>query len=376
MIQQKTKKIYGLPFFALFCIAVFACIFALPKTTAQANSQINLMISPEIFELQIEKGEIYNGKVKIYNKGKAPIPMEAVTSNFGAEEISGAPTFYNNSSGNNEEDDILFNPRKWMEIENPNFILDSGETVSIRFTISVPENAEDGGYYTVIFFEPKVSASGNLYQNESGVSVIPKIGALLLISVGERKKPTDASFLTVSEFSIPEKFHLKKLEDSVINITGLVSTAYAETIKSFSVVETSHLQFNLHIKNNDAYHIKPSGKLAILSNNGKLLGETEIRKTTILPGRTRQIPVEFNPELPAIVQKLPSPLSNFISKNLFFGKYHASLILDVDGISKKEDLIFWIFPWKFFLAIIFMLAVLILTRKRIKRAMIVLVRRK
>ena len=375
MIQQKTNKKNSFPFFALLCIAVFTCIFSIPKTTVQANNQIKLMIAPEIFELQLEKGEVYNGKIKIHNKGKGPMPLEAIASNFGAEEVSGTPVFYNNLS-DNEDDDILFNPRKWMEIENPNFILDPGETVNIKFSISVPESAEDGGHYTVIFFEPKISASGSLYYNKSGVNIVPKIGTLLLISIGERKKPTDASFLTVSEFSIPEKFHLKKLEDSVINITGLVSTAYAETIKSFSVVETSHLQFNLHIKNNDAYHIKPSGKLAILSNNGKLLGETEIRKTTILPGKTRQIPVEFNPEIPAIAKKLPGPLSNFISKNLFFGKYHASLILDVDGISKKEDLIFWIFPWKFFLAITFMLATLILMRKRIKRAITVLVRKK
>ncbi len=352
----------------------FFCFFT-TSTNAQNSNQIKLMLSPEIFELRLEKGEVYNGKVKIYNKGESPMPLEAIASNFGAEEISGTPVFYNNLS-NNEDDDISFNPRKWMEIENPNFILDPGETVNIKFSISVPENAEDGGHYTVIFFEPKISASGSLYYNKSGVNIVPKIGTLFLISIGERKKPTDANFLTISKFSIPEKFHLKKLEDSVFNITGLVSTAYAETIKSFSIVETSHLQFNLHIKNNDTYHIKPSGKLAILSNNGKLLGETEIRKTTILPGRTRQIPVEFNPELPEIAKKLPDPLSNFISKNLFFGKYHASLILDVNGISKKEDLIFWIFPWKFFLAIIFMLAILILMRKRIKRAMIVLVRRK
>ena len=357
----------------IFLIAFF-CFFTF-SANAQTNNQIKLVIAPEIFELQLEKGEVYNGKVKIYNKGESPMPLEAIASNFGAEEVSGTPVFYNNLS-DNEDDDVLFNPRKWMEIENPNFILDPGETVNIKFTISVPENAEDGGHYAVIFFEPKISASGSLYYNKSGVNIVPKIGTLLLISIGERKKPTDASFLTVSEFSIPEEFHLKKLEDSVFNATGLVSTAYAETIKSFFIVETSHLQFNLQIRNNDTYHIKPSGKLAILSNNGKLLGETEIRKTTILPGRTRQIPVEFNPELPEIAKKLPDPLSNFISKNLFFGKYHASLILDVNGISKKEDLIFWIFPWKFFLVIIFMLAVLVLMKKRIKKAMIILVRRK
>ncbi len=357
----------------IFLIAFF-CFFT-TSTNAQNNNQIKLMIAPEIFELRLEKGEAYNGKVKIYNKGESPIPLEAIASNFGAEEISGTPVFYNNLS-DNEDDDILFNPRKWIEIENPNFILDPGETVNTKFTISIPENAEDGGYYAVIFFEPKISSSNSSHQNKIGVSVVSKMGTLFLISIGERKKPTDNNFLTVSEFSIPEKFHLKKIENSVINITGLVSAAYAETIKTFSIVETSQLQFNLHIKNNDVYHIKPSGKLAILSNSGKMIGETEVKKTTILPGKTRQIPVEFNPEIPVIFKKLPSPLLGFISKNLFFGKYHASLMLDVDGIAKKEEIEFWIFPWKFFLTTIFVLIVFVLTRRRIKGAMMVLVRKK
>ena len=344
------------------------------SVNVQASDQTRLMIAPDIFELKLEKGEVFSGVIKIYNKGEAPLPLEAVVSNFDAEEISGTAVFYDNLVDSNEVDDFLFSPRRWIKIGNPNFILSPEETVRVKFTVSVPENAEDGGHYAVIFFEPKVSSNIS-YQNETGVSVVSKIGTLFLISIGERKKPTDNSFLIVSEFSIPENFHLKKIENSVISITGLISTAYAETIKTFSVVETSQLQFNLHIKNNDAYHIKPSGKLAILSNSGKTIGETEIKKTTILPGKTRQIPVDFDPEIPVAFKKLPGPLLSFISKNLFFGKYHASLVLDIDGISKKEEIEFWIFPWKLFLVTAFILAILILIRKRIKKAVKVLIKR-
>lgn len=378
MFQQKIK--IRSSSLALFCIVISACLFSFPAS-AQTNNQINLMIAPEILELQLEKGEVYNGKTKIYNKGGMAMPLEAVASNFDAEEISGTAVFYNNSSTDkdedkNEEDDILFNPRKWMKIENPNFILDPQETITINFSISIPENAENGGYYTVIFFEPKVSASNNNYQNKSSVEIVPKIGTLFLISVGKREKPTDADFLTVSEFSIPEKFHLKKLENSIINITGLFSTAYAETIKTFSVVETSQLQFNLNIKNNDTYHIKPSGKLAILSSDGKTIGETEIRKTTILPGKTRKIPADFSPEIPTTIKKLPNPLSDFISKNLFFGKFHAQLTLNIEDITTTEEIEFWIFPWKFLIVVFFTITVLVLLRKRIKVALMVLIRKK
>ncbi|MCK5475337.1 MAG: GxxExxY protein [Candidatus Pacebacteria bacterium] len=358
---------------ALICF-YFISIGLLSPISTKANDQVRLMISPEIFELQFEKGEVYNGKIKIYNKGGMAMPMEAVVSNFDAEEISGTAVFYDDFQSD-QEDDILFNSRKWIEIEKPNFILDPEETVNTKFTISVPENAEDGGYYTVIFFEPKVFSSGDLHQDESGVSVVQKIGTLLLISIGDRKKPIDNNFLTISEFSIPEKFHLKRIEDSVINITGLFSTAYAETIKTFSVVKAGELQFNLHIKNNDTYHIKPFGKLVVLSNSGKIIGETEIKKTTILPGKTRQIPVDISPEIPKIVQKLPSPLSNIISKNLFFGKYRALLTLNIEDVTTEEEIEFWIFPWKLFLIVVFILAIFILIRKRIRKAIKVLIKR-
>ncbi len=363
---------------AVICFYFIATgLLSASLASAQTSNQIKLMIAPEIFELQLEKGEQYNNKIKIYNKGEAAIPLEAIASNFDAEEFSGTAMFYDSlSDANNEQDDILFNPRKWMEIKNPNFILDAQETENIKFSISIPENAENGGYYTVIFFEPKILDVNNSYQEKSGVSIVPKIGTLFLISVGKREKPVDTSFLTVSKFNIPEKFHLKTLENSIIKITGLISTAYAETIKSFSIVETGQLRFNLNIKNNDAYHIKPFGKLAILSNNGKIIGETEIRKTTILPGKTREIPVDFIPEIPVIVQKLPSPLSGFISKNLFFGKYRSQLTLNIENTTTKEEIEFWIFPWKIFLTIVFVLAVLILTRKRIKIAIKALIGKK
>jgi len=379
--KKKYKKInqqwnfQKLNFLIAFCMIV-SCFSFQSKVSAQVSNQINLIIAPEIFELQLEKGEVYEGKIKIYNKGEAPIPLEAVISNFDAEEFSGTATFSDGFSENSEQDDILFNPSKWMKIENPNFILDSKETVNIKFSISVPQKAELGGYYTVVFFEPKIFASGNSNQGTSAISVVPIVGTPLLISVGKREKRTNTDFMTVSEFSIPEKFHIKRLENSVINITGLFSKAYAETMKTFSIVQSGQLQFNLHIKNNDTYHIKPSGKLTIFSSSGKIIGETEIKKITILPGKTRDIPVEFTPIVPATISKLPNFFQDIISKNLFFGKFHASLVLDVDGISQKDEIEFWIFPWKSFFAIFFILAILFMGRKRIRQAIRALIRKK
>ena len=334
---------------------------------AQQISNPSLKISPHTLELKVKRGEIISEKIRILNQSGFPIPIIAKPINFGAEEETGDMFFYDHG------EDSSFEPRNWIKVEEPNFILSAGETETVNFSIKIPEDINPGGYYATIIFEPQLPPT---YFKKGQPKAIPKIGAILLFSVEIEGLAKNSEPMAIAEFNIPEKFHLKKLEDFLKNIIRLIPSAQAKKEKRFSIVETSQLQFDLLIKNNDIYHIKPSGKLAIHSGNNKTIGETEIPKTTILPGKSRKIPVEFNPEIPAMIKKLPGSIPNFISKNLFFGKYHASLLLDADGIAMQEEIEFWVFPWKFFLIIVFIMIVIILMRKRIKKAITVLIRKK
>ena len=348
------------PFFLLLLI-----LFA--SANAQQIINPSLKIAPHTLELKVKRGEIINEKIRILNQSSFPIPIIAKPINFGAEEETGNMLFYDHGKDSSSE------PQNWIKIEKPNFILSAGETEAVNFSIKIPEDINPGGYYATIIFEPQLPPT---YFKKGQPKAIPKIGAIFLFSVEIDGLDRSSEPMAIAEFNIPEKFHLKKIEDSLKNIMGLIPSARAKKEKQFSIVETSQLQFNLLIKNNDIYHIKPSGKLAIHSGNNKTIGETEIPRTTILPGKSRKIPVEFNPEIPEAVQKLPDPLSDFISKNLFFGKYHASLMLNADGIATQEEIEFWVFPWKFFLIIVLIMIVIILMRKRIKKAIMVLIRKK
>jgi len=357
-------------FFVFFALLVLPFFLFFSKASTQTNDQIQLIVSPEMFELHLKKGEVYENKIKIYNKGENPMPLRAIAANFGAEDYTGTTIFYNNpKSENSEETDLSINPQRWIKIKNPNFILDSKETVKVDFTVSVPENVENGGYYAVIFLEPMTGSDSHSEGDKSGLKILPKIGILFLITIGERDPSFDGKLITVAQFSIPEKYHLKKLENSLTGLIGLFQVAKADKKNLFSIVETGRLQFDLIIKNNDVYHNKPYGKLAILSSDGKMIGETEIRKTTILPGKSREIPVEFNPEIPEFAKKLPAPLSSFISKNLLFGKFYAELTLNVEDKMTTEKIEFWIFPWKTAIWIFIILAAILILRKRIVMAM-------
>ena len=134
-------------------------------------------------------------------------------------------------------------------------------------------------------------------------------------------------------------------------------TANIATAANINLVKDGNLSFILRIKNNDIYHIKPSGKVLVYNIYGKKAGEAEIPQRTILPGKTRVFPIEFKPEIPERLKWLPASVSNFLVRNLFLGKYQAKLEITakspvVDGVFDPDIdsiLTFFSLPWKFWL---------------------------
>ena len=350
-------------------IQIFFLVLVFLPFFIRGEGEIKISVAPEIFELEVKRGEIFENKMKVLNSSQVPVPIETTVTNFGAQEESGVINFYEEPAKREGEDDISYNPRKWIKIENPNFILDAGEIEEVKFKIEIPENAEPDGHYAVALFEPKLPS---FYFEKGAVQAIPKIGVLFLFKVKVEGLERTAEPPTIVELSIPERFHLKKIEDILFKVVR------AAEKEKFSIVQTSHLPFTLSVKNNDFYHIKPKGKLEVSNEDGKIVGETEIKEITILPGKTRKFPVEFKPDLPEIFKKyLPVSISDFISKNFLFGKYKAHLFLKTEDNVIEKDIEFWAFPWKVALSLILIsfisLFFLLRYRKRIKSAIKILV---
>lgn len=338
-----------------FNVMLFAVLlFFAANVSYASDGAIKLFVSPQKFEFKAKRGDVINDKIKIYNRGESPIALEAVAGDFSAEEESGTINFSGSLDGN---EDV----RKWIKIERSNFILDSQEKEEIYFEIEIPKETEDGGKYAVIFFQPKKISQS---LEDKTLEILPKIGVLFLISIGDVDAQSPQA--TIAEFSIPEKYHLKKAEDLVLGATGLFSHAQAEEKNEFAVVETAELPFILRIKNSAIYHIKPEGKLSIFSMDGRLLGETQISKTTILPGKTRKILVEFSSQSMGWLERyMPLAAVEFMKENLIWGKYKANLILDLENNgSLEKTLEFWIFPWKTVTAIFMLIVFLLFFKKR------------
>ena len=334
--------------FLKFSLFIFVFLFILIGVAEAKNISPRLSVSPHTFDLGVLPGEVITEKIKITNKSEVALPILARTVDFTARDEVGGMSFDALSQ------DISFASRKWIKIENPNFILEPSETEKINFTISIPENAEPGGHYAVMLFEPKLTS---FYFEEGQPRAIPIIGVLFLFSVKTFTLDQEVEQkLEVVEFSVPKKERLVAIENLVSAAIGGVAQAATEV----TITKKSPQNFILRIKNNDIYHIKPFGKVLIYNVFGKKVGEAEIPQRTILPGKIRQFPIEFSPETPGYLKRLPASISNFLAQNFFFGKYQATIELQAKSPLTAETfqpnlpviLTFFSFPWQFWLGFV------------------------
>lgn len=336
---------------------------------AQETRRLGLSVSPQIFELDVFPGEIKNEKIIVGNLSKVALPILVRTTDFTAEENSGEMLFDESSQ------DPSFASRFWFKIENPNLILEPEERREIKFSINVPKNAEPGGHYAVMLFEPQLPS---FYFQEGQAQAIPVVGVLFLLSVKTFSlEPEIEQKLEIVEFSIPREQRIIALENffrvvsrSVSRSLALIAPVYAIQIPEITITEKTPSSFVLRIKNNDIFHHKLSGKLLIYNFFGKRIGEAEIKRTTILPGKIRRFPVNFSSPVPENLKWLkwlPAGVSNFLFQNSSLGNYRVVLEIgeEKSRIELNQTLNFWAFPWKIIFGTLLGLIVLILMRKRI-----------
>lgn len=356
------KKIKSIFPFAI----IVSCFVLFSIETVEASGSFGMSVNPQIFELEVFPGEKISKEIELKNLSELPLPILVKVSDFTALEDSGEMEF------DESLQDPIISSKKWFRIEKPNFIMEKEKTV--KFDISVPKDAEPGGHYSVILFEPQMPS---FYFEPGQPKTVPVIGVLFLISVKtlSLEQPDYEKPIEIVEFRIPEKEKMRSLEKALASISQAIPGASAAEI---NIVEKNPSSFFLRIKNNDIYHQKIKGKILIYNFLGSEVGEAEIKKTTILPNKTRQFPVEIPKEANDFLKWMPSSISDFLTQNTLLGKYRV--VLDLEGesgdLELNQSIYFWAIPWKMSIIASFFLIFIFLTRKRIGAAIKVLIREK
>lgn len=228
---------------------------ALVGAQATGGAGNGFRISPVRSELVIEKGGSETLTINIENPTSSTMLAKPVVNNFVAsDQEDGEPRLILEENAENEPKN---NFRNLVGVIN-DIKLKSGENKDITVTISVPDNANAGGYYGAIRFVPEESSgTGNIGLSAS-------VGTIVLVRV-----PGD----------LTERLDLVQL-----------TAGQDGNAKSF--LTSGSVQVLTRLKNSGDIHVQPFGKVQVKNMFGKTVAEYELNNTdpraNILPDSTRK----------------------------------------------------------------------------------------
>ncbi len=263
-------------------------------------------LSPLSFELTGNPGEVIENYIKVGN----PSQKNKVSIIITVEDI--APTGEAGHVVVRGADTQTYSLASWIKCEPEELDLEPGGQQTVKFTITIPENAEPGGHYGTVIAGAKV-VSG---PKGTGATIVPRVGTLVLLTVpGEAKES-----LRVEEFSLSQNYF-----------------------------DQGPIPFLVKFENLGTVHLKPSAIITITDIWGKKVSEIPLTQKNVLPGAIRKFEASWN------------------EKWLLGGKYIATLSGTYgqrDVPLESQVITFWAFPWKLALGILLVIIFFVLTRKR------------
>lgn len=301
--RKMVNKFIKSSFLTLFA---FVMVFGLALTTRAASeaTAAGIIISPPLTEKEVAPGTTFTGTIKVTNPNPSTdLKIDVTISDFKASGEDGEQTFVDPISNN------TYSLGTWISVDKT-FVLTANEVKEVQYSITVPANAEPGGHYGVIFFSPSQTQSSSL--NGSGVTAIPKVGSLLLLTV-----PGDVKYAgNIDQFSVSKKL-------------------YSD---SKSVVD-----FTTRFQNLGTNHVKPQGNIVITNLMGKEIATLQVNEKmgNVLPDSIRRF-------------------KNSWEKKYGFGYYKATVNLAFgESGTASSVLSFWIVPWKETTAVVVVLILII-----------------
>ena len=174
--------------FVVGIFAVFTSVAASAAPTTTSNNMNTLKLSPVRSDITIEPGKSQVVTVKVTNLTKTPMTIQAIENDFVAGDERGTPALVLDAN--------KFAPThslKRFMVPLSNVTVPATTTKDIKLTINVPANANPGGYYGAVRFQP-VSGSGD----NASVSLNASAASLILLTVpGEVEEK-----LNLTNFSI------------------------------------------------------------------------------------------------------------------------------------------------------------------------------
>jgi hypothetical protein len=224
--------------------ALIAALAALILGAGPAAAQISVEVSPLRIELTAGAGSTTTQGITVSNAGKDPIRVRARLTDW---ELSrdGAPQF------ESAVENGPYSATGWLRIAPPEQVIDPGKDAVVRFSMTVPQPIEPGGYRTGVLFEFG-PASGDPIARGREVMFKSRIATLIYVSIGQ---PPVA----------------------------------AELIDLRSRAAGPQLQIVATVKNTSRRSVRTKGSLAVLNEGGQTVREVPVPDVPLLPESEREV---------------------------------------------------------------------------------------
>lgn len=252
-------------------------------------------VGPAKIDYSVDPGDVIEATIFLMNEGQEDVTFYPAFERFIEED--GQKTFLK------DESDLA----SWIEVETSVF-LKAGGKKNIPFAIRIPENAEPGGHFAVMWWGTAPPTDGK------EVSIVTRAGILILLRVsGEVTE--EGRLLSFSSAGLKRIFW------------------------SFPV------GFSLTFANDGNIHLKPTGDITVKNILGRTKAVVKVNEhlLQILPGSKRSFDVRWE------------------TAKFAFGPYKAEINLTYGESQKQVSQSFWfvLVPLKTLLAIIFALFVVL-----------------
>lgn len=281
-----------------------------------------LTISPVKVEVTGDPGQTLRGELELLNEQPGQKTFFTSFENFEPSGDTGSPKFIGKADG----------LATWLGAAS-SVAIATGETVKVPYTITIPSDAEAGGYFAAIFFgeqDPSTQLAGE-------VAIGGKLGVLILLRVaGDIVEQAG-----ISEFAVSEGSRLK---------SGLP------------------LGLQYRFSNSGGDRVVPLGDIVIKNMFGGTAGTVvaNINEGSVLPNSSRKFQTMWGEPV------LASTTTGFFATaqeqlmNFHFGFYKANISLVYGATNQTATDAFWfaLVPWQLLLLMIGVLLIMISILKK------------
>jgi P pilus assembly chaperone PapD len=228
---------------------ISAILILIPVLTFSA--EVSISVSPIRVEHLVKQGEKGTDMISVTNDGTASTRLKVSIEDWTLTK-DGNPMFM--KVGGNP-----YSCAEWIRINPVDFRIGPGQTREVRYTITVPQGIDEGGYRAAIIFEtvPDVTPGEKIKR----VFLKGRIVTILYEVVG---KP------------IPQG-----------HANGLKAERKKEGI-----------DFILSLQNTGKVHYRTKGSIAVKNEKGEKAFEVELPDVPVLPESEREIRVNYDKSIP------------------------------------------------------------------------------